>query len=152
MPRITVESPDSQGDIAHIGSLGTSYQVLFEAPDFSVPDENQEFPDRDPADPNDRAIRPGELFVGRPILVSNTSGAEVTLDVRITREDGTDLDVLVYTLPANSNGGIQLQGAALYKRTPANANGDRLLLRASAAGAVAVTGWYETRLASDHQT
>ena len=130
MPRITCRQPSSANPVPiRAWSVGTGWTTLAEAPDFSVPDGNNVFPDRDPADSR-RGIRPGEVWFETPLAVRNLTGAALWFEVRILTHDGNTIERERITVPAHETAYVPLQGSRLMKPVPASANGDRLQVRA----------------------
>ena len=154
MTRITCRVPSSQRpSTAVFVDVTTTFQTMLEAPDFSVPDPQLVFPNRDPLDAS-RAIRPGELFIRTPLMVTNTSGASRWFEAALIKEgSGSDVVLSNVVIPAGQTVMIPIQGSSLTKFDPAPANdfGDRLRLRGEVAGQVfhcMIT--VEERAASEH--
>ena len=101
------------------------------APDYSVPDPSNQYEVRDPIDPT-RAILPGQIFFLTPLSITNKSASQETLTVTLLQEDGTSVNFGTATVPAGDTAYMPLNGRSLLKRDPDAANGDRLLVTASA--------------------
>lgn len=149
--RITCKQPANEEVMANVSPLGVNWATLIEAPDFSLPDAADKFADRDPADAT-RALRPGQAYVSRSLLVYNDSSSDdpITLEVRVLRESGDSFVAAKLGVGGGDTAELQLGGAGLFKRDFSAANGDRLQVRASLGGNLSVTAWYQTRVASDH--
>lgn len=133
MPRITCKTP-SNGRPLNLTAVnvGTSYQTLAEAPDFSVPDTAGTYPVRDPAD-GSRAIRPGEVSFITPLLARNKTETTRWIEVQLVLEGGTVIACPGrVAVPAGDTVAIPVQGRALVKRTATGSTGDRLQVRAEA--------------------
>jgi hypothetical protein len=62
MTRIVCRTPSTgKGLRISESNIANTFVAIAEAPDFSVPDASNKFPERDPDDIA-RAIRPGEIF------------------------------------------------------------------------------------------
>ncbi|MFN4058236.1 MAG: hypothetical protein ACK4HW_08645 [Roseinatronobacter sp.] len=122
-------------------NVGTAYAVLARARDFSLPDENSRFPERDPLD-SSRTIRPGMLEFMADLLATNTSGTTRWIDVGIIPEGSADVLPMPgrFTVPAGMTVVIPMRGRALLKVDPASANGMRLMARAEASNVFRVWG------------
>lgn len=134
-----------------VESIGTAWETVLEAPDFSVPDPQLRWPgDRDPAD-NERRIQPGFALVEAPIMFHNTSPNTVQVEISVLLEDGTRvvqgaIDVVgleTYLHPS--------PGQRLMKQDADSSAGDRLQVRASMASAVSVTSTASEGAAEQHE-
>jgi len=153
MPRITCREPSTgRALLIAVANVTTAYQTIAEAPDFSVPDEQEEFEDRDPLDAT-RAIRPGEVFFLRPLAVRNKSTTLTRwVEVQIVTEAGVSVTSPGrISIPAGDTVYIPIQGLSLFKRAPAGSFGDRLQIRAEAANQLDVIGSAEEKLSAEHQ-
>ena len=152
MARITCQEP-STGKPLNIAfaNISTSFITIANAPDFSVPDEAEEFTERDPLDAN-RAIRPGEIFFLTPLTVRNKSVSNpIWIDVQLVTESGVTVQAPGrITVPPNDSVTVSLQGRSLLKRDPASANGDRVQVRAQSSNTLDVWCSAEERLSSEH--
>lgn len=151
MPRVTCNtvSPGKPLNVV-LANVTTSFSTIAEAPDFSVPDPNVQFPTRDPLD-SGRAIRPGEVAFITPLAARNKTTTARWIEVRLLNEAGTAYEspgrVLV---PGNETAMIPVQGRSLVKRTAAVASGDRLQVRAETANVFDVWASAEERLSAEH--
>jgi hypothetical protein len=152
MPRITCQEPSTGRPLSiSAANVGTSFATIADAPDFSVPDEAEDFPSRDPGD-STRAIRPGEIFFLTPLAARNKNTTTPRwVEVQIITEAGVTIACPGrVTIPPNDTVYIQLQGRSLLKRVPAGSNGDRLQVRAEATNSVDVWVAAEEKLSSEH--
>lgn len=151
MARITCKIPSTGKPLSiRLANVPATDTVLVEAPDFSIPDTSQQFATRDPADAN-RAIRPGEVFFLTPLYARNKTSTTRWIEVSLLSEAGDTYEVLSQiTVPGNETVALPVQGLSLLKRTAANANGDRLVLKAENATAFDVWGAAEERPSSEH--
>lgn len=150
MPRITCKTPASARPIAvRMADVTTSWATVAEAPDFSVPDTAVIFPARDPLDEN-RAIRPGEVFLLTPVKARNKSAGTLWVEAQILSENGVSFVMERIDVPAGDSVTLITQGLSLLKRNAGVANGDRLQVRAEAADAFDVTGAGQERPSSEH--
>jgi hypothetical protein len=155
MPRIKCRTPSSEEPVSiRIASLGTAWNTVAEAPDYSVPEttNNTElYPNRDPDEPTLRAIRAGEIFLLTPLKVRNNSASVSTaVEARILDENGAAFLMERIEVPPNESVQILVQGLSLLKRVPANTNGDRLQVRAVTAGLLHVVGAGQRRPADEN--
>lgn len=151
MARITCRTPSTGRGINFVlpDVPITVFTTLADAPDFSVPDAAEAFPNRDPLDPV-RAIRPGEILFLTPLAARNKGATTQIIEVRIVTESGTTIEVAKVSVPAGDTAYIPIQGRSLFKRTPAGATGDLLSVRASAATTFDVWASAEEKLSSEH--
>ncbi|MFN6976514.1 MAG: hypothetical protein ACK4OP_00175 [Gemmobacter sp.] len=120
--------------------LGTALTTLCEAPYFSIPlvDEGAAIVDPDDAE---RELRPGEISIIAPIVISNASGTSRTVDLEIVAENGT-VTTLARNLVVPGNNGLTLPPGAMLVKTDLaapGAAGGRLRARASIGGSVSLT-------------
>jgi hypothetical protein len=150
MSRITCRTP-STGKPLRIAkdSVSNTFEVIAEAPDFSVPDASNKFPERDPVD-NSRAIRPGEIFFLTPISAKNKDSADRWVEVILVTEDNTTIEIGKIEVPAGDTAFIPIQGRSLFKRTANTVSGDTLQVRCEVAGVFDVLAAAEERLSSEH--
>jgi hypothetical protein len=150
MSRITCRTP-STGKPLRVAkdSVSNTFEVIAEAPDFSVPDASNKFSERDPVDAS-RAIRPGEIFFLTPICAKNKDSADRWVEVILVTEDDTTIEVGKVEVPAGDTAFIPIQGRSLFKRTANNVTGDTLQVRCEVAGIFDVWAAAEERLSSEH--
>lgn len=149
MARITCRTPSTRPLAIALANVGTAFVTIAEAPDFSVPDTQQIYPDRDPLDAA-RGIRPGEIFILTPIKARNKSGATTWIEAQVLRESGAAVLLERIAVPAGETVQIVTQGLSLLKRLPAAAFGDRLQVRAESAAAFDVFGAGQERPSAEH--
>jgi hypothetical protein len=150
MSRITCRTP-STGKPLRIAqdSVSNTFQVIAEAPDFSLPDASNKFSERDPLDAA-RAIRPGEIFLLTPISARNKDSVDRWIEVVFVTEDGMTIEIGKVEVPAGDTAFIPIQGRSLFKRTANNVTGDTLQVRAEVSGVFDVLAAAEERLSSEH--
>jgi hypothetical protein len=150
MSRITCRTP-STGKPLRVAkdSVSNTFEVIAEAPDFSVPDASNKFSDRDPVDAS-RAIRPGEIFFLTPISAKNKDSADRWVEVILVTEDDVTIEIGKIEVPAGDTAFIPIQGRSLFKRTANNVTGDTLQVRCEVAGVFDVLAAAEERLSSEH--
>lgn len=130
MARITCRTPSTGKPLRIIQrNVANTYVTIAEAPDFSVPDASNKFPDRDPVDAT-RAIRPGEVFFLTPMTATNRDTVDRWIETILVTEDDETIEVAKVTVPAGDTALIPLQGRSLLKRTANNAVGDTIQIRA----------------------
>ena len=151
MPRISVKTPSNGKPVSiRLANVSTSWTTIAEAPDFSVLDTSNVYPDRDPSN-TQRAIRPGEVFILTPLRARNKTATARWLEVRLLTEDGVAIECPgILTVPPGETWPVPLQGYSLLKRVAAGANGDRLQVRAQAANTFDVWGAAQERPSSEH--
>lgn len=130
-------------------SVGTTFTTIAEAPDFSLPDSSNKFPDRDPLDES-RAIRPGEVFFLTPLAARNKDSSTRWIEVQLLTEDGITISFGRIDVPGNDTAYIPLQGRSLFKRDKNAINGDRIQIRCEAAGVFDVWASGEEKLSNEH--
>ena len=133
MPRITCRQPSTGKPISIANSsIGTSWTIIAEAPDFSVPDPSgSQYTSRDPLD-SSRGIAAGEIFFLTPIVAKNNTAITDWIEVRF-RPEGTTANNDSFgriVVPAGESVAIPLQGRSLIKRVATSANGDIIYVRA----------------------
>jgi len=150
MPRITCRTPSTGKPINVFNvDVGTTYVLVAEAPDFSIPDASESFPDRDPSDAT-RAIRPGEVFFLTPLAAKNKTANAAWVEAQFVTEDSTVIELGRITVPPGDTAFIPVQGRSLVKRNPAGTDGDKLLVRAEVADAFDVWATAEEKSTSEH--
>lgn len=150
MARIVCRTP-STGKPLRIAkdSVSNIFEVIAEAPDFSVPDASNKFTERDPED-QARAIRPGEIFFLTPIAAKNKDTVDRWIEVVLVTEDDVTIEVGKVEVPAGDTAFIPIQGRSLFKRGANNDVGDTLQVRGETSGAFDVWAAAEERLSSEH--
>jgi hypothetical protein len=133
MPRITCRQPSTGKPISiQNSSVGTSWTILAEAPDFSVPDPSgSQYTSRDPLDAS-RGIAAGEIFFLTPLVAKNNTGITDWIEIRFRPEGSTANNDAFgrIVVPAGESVAIPLQGRSLVKRDADSANGDIIYVRA----------------------
>ena len=150
MARITCRTP-STGKPLRIAkeSVSNTFEVIAEAPDFSVPDTSIKFSERDPADEG-RAIRPGEIFFLTPLSAKNKDSADRWIEIILVTEEDETIEIGKVEVPAGDTAFIPIQGRSLFKRIANNATGDTLQVRSEISGIFDVWAAAEERLSSEH--
>jgi hypothetical protein len=151
MIRIKCKTPSTGRTVNFaISGIGTDWQTLVEAPDFSVPDASNLFAQRDPAD-DGRAIRPGEIFFITPMFARNTSAADCWIEVQLVQENGT---VVMcpgrMTVPAGDTALVPIQGRSIVKRAGGADLGDQIQIRAQTAASIDLWATAEEKPSSEH--
>lgn len=150
MARITCRTPSTgKGIKVIINDVPATFTVAAEAPDFSVPDASDKFPDRDPTD-SSRAIRAGEIFFLTPLAAKNKDTVVRTIEVILVTEDSTTIELGKVEVPAGDTAFIPIQGRSLHKRTANTSVGDTLQIKAETATSFDVWSAAEERLSSEH--
>lgn len=148
--RIVCRTPSTGKPIfASLPDVPDTFTEIISAPDFSVPDTSNRFPDRDPNDTS-RAIRSGEVFVLTPLAVRNKDTVTRKLEVRVVQEDSTVLEFGEIEVPAKDTALVPLQGRSLTKRDPASTTGDTIEVKAEANNVFDVWLSGEERLSNEH--
>lgn len=135
MARITCRQPSTGKPVNYRAEdVGTSWIILAEAPDFSVPDPSgSQYTSRDPLDTS-RGIAAGEVFFLTPLVAKNNTASTQWIEVRFRSESGSNNDAYGrITVPAGESVAIPVQGRSLVKRDYLSANGDILYIRAGSA-------------------
>jgi hypothetical protein len=151
MARITCRTP-STGKPLRIAkeSVSNTFEVIAEAPDFSVPDASIKFAERDPSDAA-RAIRPGEIFFLTPLAARNKDESnDRWIEIILVTEDNDTIEVGKLEVPAGDTAFIPIQGRSLFKRVANNVTGDTLQVRSEINGIFDVWSAAEERLSSEH--
>ena len=112
---------------------------IVNVPDYSVPDANEIYPDRDTSDPT-RRIQPGSALILSPVFVHNSSQSLCRVDFRLVLEAGEAVPFLSQQIAAGETWDALIQGLTLLKRTPVTENGDRLQVRAEFGTALTLVG------------
>ena len=150
MARIKCKTPSTGRSInITLFNVPNTYTTIAEAPDFSVPDPSETFPNRDPSD-DTRAIKPGEIFFVTPIAAKNKGATTLWIEVRLVTESNTVVDFGRARVPGNDTVFIPVQGRSLFKRNPSSANGDVLQIRAQNNAVFDVWAGGEEKLSSEH--
>lgn len=150
MARITCRTPSTGKPIrVALNDIPNTFTSVSEAPDFSVPDTSNKFPNRDPLDIT-RAIRPGEHFFLTPLSAKNKDTVERWVEIQLLEEDGTVIEFGRVSVPPGDTAFIPLQGRSLFKRDPLAANGDSLQIRAEVGSVFDVWAALEEKLSSEH--
>lgn len=150
MARITCRTPSTARPLAVAQTnVATGWVTVAEAPDFSVPDTQQVYPARDPAD-NGRGIRPGEVFFLTPVKARNKSSDTAWIEAQIVREGGTAIMLDRIDVPPGETVQIVTQGLSLMKRAAEGATGDRLQIRAETSATFDIFGAAQERPSAEH--
>lgn len=149
--RITCRTPSTgkpiivkQEDVS-----ANTFVTLAEAPDFSVPDTSNKFPDRDPND-DTRAIRPGEIFFLTPLAAKNKGAQEYWIEIQMVTEDGFTIEFGRVPVPPEDTVLIPIQGRSLLRRNATGLGGDKLQVIAEADNVFDVWASAEEKLSSEH--
>lgn len=149
--RIVARTPSTGKPIfSSITDVPSNFVPLVSAPDFSVPDPSGRFDNRDPENPNSRAIRPGEVFVLTPLAVRNKTGQTQRLEIQVRREDNSVLQFGEVLVPANDTALVPIQGRSLLKLDPESTTGDTIEIKADFGSVFDVWLSSEERLANEH--
>lgn len=133
MTRIITRNPHPEKEIpVRVNNLNhLDWHTIISAPDFSVPPRDVDIPTR--------TIAPGLIVLGTPLILSNTTGALVKVDVRVFDEAGNGFRFATnVAIDAYDTALVPVQGQLLVKRDPDSAEGDRLQARADTENAVDV--------------
>jgi hypothetical protein len=150
MARIKCRTPSTGKPLRIIQvNVANTFVTIAEAPDFSVPDASNKFPDRDPTD-SARAIRPGEIFVLTPMTAINKDTEDRWIETILVTEDNETVEIAKVTVPAGDTALIPLQGRSLLKRTANNAVGDVLQIRAEISNVFDIWLSAEEKLSNEH--
>jgi hypothetical protein len=150
MTRIVCRTPSTGKPIRYsISDVGTSFETLAEAPDFSVPDSSNRFPERDPGD-SSRAIRPGEVFFLTPIAARNKSAEDRWIEVQLVTEDSETISFAKVEVPSGDTAFVPLQGRSLFKRIANTSIGDTIEIRAESSNTFDVWISGEERPSNEH--
>jgi hypothetical protein len=150
MARITCRTPSTGKPLRIIqADVANTFVTIAEAPDFSVPDASNKFPDRDPTD-DTRAIRPGEIFFLTPIAAKNKDTVTRFLEVIYVTEDSETIEVAKVDIPAGDTALVPLQGRSLLKRNASNASGDTLQVRAEVEDVIDIWVSAEEKTSNEH--
>lgn len=132
-------------------AIGTAWETILEAPDFSVPDPQRRFAGARDPDDAERRIQPGFALVEAPIMFHNASPDAVTVEIAILPEDGVRVVQAVIRITTGETYLHPSPGQRLLKRDTDSTDGDRLQVRASAAGVVSVTSTGSEGAAEQHE-
>lgn len=150
MARITCRTPSTGKPInILLANVGTTFTTIADAPDFSVPDTSNKYPDRDPTDTT-RAIRPGEIFFLTPLSARNKDSVTRWIEVQLITETGTTIQFGRIEVPSGDTAYIPIQGRSLTKRDKDSTNGDRIQVRAETANIFDVWSGAEEKLSNEH--
>lgn len=150
MARITCRTPSTGKPLRIVQTnVANTYVTIAEAPDFSVPDASNKFPDRDPTD-DSRAIRPGEIFFLTPMSATNKDTEDRWIETILVTEDDETIEVATVTVPAGDTALIPLQGRSLLKRTANNVFGDALQIRAEISDVFDIWVAAEEKTSNEH--
>ena len=151
MSRIKCRTPSTGSPINFTFSgITTAWTTLAEAPDFSVPDTSNVYPDRDPDD-SGRAIRVGEIFFLTPVFARNKTDQDCWIEVKLLSENGVSIECPGrMVVPARDTALIPVQGRSLLKRVAENEFGDRLQVRAQTNYALDLWATAEEKPSSEH--
>lgn len=150
MTRIVCRTPSTgKGLRITKNNVSNTFEIIAEAPDFSVPDASSKFSVRDPLDPG-RAIRPGEIFFLTPLAAKNKDTVDRWIEVALVTEDAVTIEIGKVEVPAGDTVYIPLQGRSLFKRTANNVSGDTIQVRAELTSIFDVWAAAEERLSSEH--
>ena len=138
--RIEVFQPaTSRPELVVLDAIGTSWETVAEAPDYTVPDETGKWPDeRDPADAT-RRIQPGQTLITTPLFIHNADAQKRWVEVQVVAEDGTTAKQLRTFIPAGYLFSHPIAGLTLTKFDLTSANGARLQVRAEVGGFLSLT-------------
>lgn len=150
MARITCRTPSTGKPLRIVeADVANTFVTIVEAPDFSVPDASNKFPDRDPTD-DTRAIRPGEVFFLTPMSAKNKDTETRWVETILVTEDDETIELARVEVPAGDTALIPLQGRSLLKRTANNASGDTLQVRAEVSGVIDIWISAEEKTSNEH--
>lgn len=151
MARITCRTPSTGKPLSiRLDNVSTTYVIVAEAPDFSVPDAANNFPTiRDPLD-NTRAVKPGEVFFLTPMAAKNKSGSTAWIETRLVTESNSNVEIGRVSVPSGDTVFIPLQGRSLLKRDINSANGDSIQIRAESSNTFDIWISAEEKLSSEH--
>ncbi len=150
MARITCRTPSTGKSLRLIyADVPDAFDILAEAPDFSVPDASNKFEVRDPDDPG-RAIRPGEVFFLTPLAAKNKDTITRWIETILVTEDNVTIELGRVEVPAGDTAFIPLQGRSIFKRDAEVASGDTIQVRAEVPDVFDVWVAGEEKLSSEH--
>lgn len=151
MSRITCKTPSTGRAISvAMADVTTTYTTIATAPDFSIPDPSEKWPEaRDPTDAS-RAIRPGEIFFLTPMSAKNKSANTAWVEVRIVNEANVAIEFGRVNVLPNDTVFVPIQGRSLFKRDANTAIGDVLQVRSQANGIFDVWVAAEEKLSAEH--
>ena len=151
MSRIKCKTPSTGRPVNFTSnSVGTEWSVFAQAPDFSVPDNSNLFPDRDPTDTS-RGIRAGEIFFLTPIYARNKTDLDCWIEVRLVTESGVIIECPGRMIvPAGDTALVPVQGRSLVKRNANGTTGDRMQVRIQTAYAIDLWSTAEEKPSAEH--
>lgn len=150
MARITCRTPSTGKPLRIIqADVANTFVTVAEAPDFSVPDASNKFPDRDPTD-DTRAIRPGEIFFLTPIAAKNKDTVTRFIEIIYVTEDDETIEVAKVDIPAGDTALVPLQGRSLLKRTANTVSGDTLQIKAEVENVIDIWVSAEEKTSNEH--
>jgi hypothetical protein len=150
MARITCRTPSTGKALSIVlKDVPTDFIKIAEAPDFSVPDTANLYPNRDPLNPS-RAIRAGEVFFLTPLAVKNKTAGTAWIETILRTESNTTIEFGRVEVPAQDTVFVSLQGRSLLKRDPISANGDSVLIRAGTSEAFDIWIAADEKTSSEH--
>lgn len=140
MTRIrTNQAATNQPTPITVAGVPTDWTTVLEAPDFSLPDPNERFPDdRDPAETatDKRRIASGQALLETPLMFHNRDTTSRWVEIRTIREDGTTVVQAKVTIPPGDTYLHPSPGQTLVKQDLTSSNGDQLQVRAQSASVV----------------
>ncbi len=150
MARITCRTPSTGKPLRIIqADVANTFVTVAEAPDFSVPDASNKFPDRDPTD-DTRAIRPGEIFFLTPIAAKNKDTVTRFIEIIYVTENDETIEVAKVDIPAGDTALVPLQGRSLLKRTANTVSGDTLQIKAEVENVIDIWVSAEEKTSNEH--
>ncbi len=150
MTRITCKTPSTGRSVTlSLVDVTSNYTTFAEAPDFSVPDPSENFPNRDPVD-DTRAIKPGEIFFITPIAAKNKTANTLWIEVKLVNESNNSIEFGRVKVPGFDTVFIPVQGRSLFKRDANGVLGDTLKIRAEANNSFDAWASAEEKLSSEH--
>ena len=150
MARITCRTPSTGKSLRLAKSnIDSTYVVIAEAPDFSVPDASTKFTERDPTDVG-RAIRPGEIFFLTPLAAKNKDTETRWFETILVTEDSETIEIGRVEVPAGDTAFIPLQGRSIFKRIANTSIGDTVQVRAEVSNVFDIWISAEEKLSNEH--
>jgi hypothetical protein len=150
MARITCRTPSTGKSLRLAKSnIDSTYVVIAEAPDFSVPDASTKFTERDPTDAG-RAIRPGEIFFLTPLAAKNKDTETRWFETILVTEDSETIEIGRVEVPAGDTAFIPLQGRSIFKRIANTSIGDTVQVRAEVSNVFDIWISAEEKLSNEH--
>jgi hypothetical protein len=150
MSRIVCRTPSTGKPVRFSKEdVGTSFEILAEPSDYSVPDPSNRFPERDPNDET-RAIRAGEVFFLTPLSAYNKTAEDRWIEVILNTEDAQTITFAKVEVPAGDTAFIPLQGRSIFKRIANTSIGDTIEIRAETTNSFDVWIAGEERPSNEH--